>query len=183
MERGRALPRDVAAGDILIGVASSGVHSNGYSLVRALVARAGLDWGDPCPFGPGQLGPALLTPTAIYIRPALAALATGGVRALAHITGGGITGNLPRVLPGGLGAAVDLAAWSLPPVFRWLRDQGGLGEGEMLRTFNCGIGMIAVAAPDAAAAIAAAFAAAGHATFTLGQVVPGDGVITSGRLA
>jgi phosphoribosylformylglycinamidine cyclo-ligase len=110
MERGAALPRDVAEGDILIGLASSGVHSNGFSLVRRVLENAGLGWAAPCPFGPGELGAALLTPTRIYVRAALKALASGGLHALAHVTGGGLTENLPRVLPEGLGAEVDLDA-------------------------------------------------------------------------
>jgi phosphoribosylformylglycinamidine cyclo-ligase len=136
LERGAALPAGVAEGDALLGLASAGVHSNGYSLVRRIAARAGLGWDAPCPFGPGTLGEALLEPTRIYVRPALAALRAGGVRALAHVTGGGLTENLPRVLPVGLGAEVDLGAWDPPPVFAWLREAGGVAEAEMLRTLT-----------------------------------------------
>ena len=182
MERGAALPRDVAAGDLLLGLASSGVHSNGYSLVRRIVADSGLAWEAPAPFADTSLGTALLAPTRIYVRPALAALGAGGVHALAHITGGGITENLPRVLPAGLGAEVELEAWTLPPVFAWLRAAGGIADAEMLKTFNCGIGLVAVVGPDQAAVIAEALRAAGEILHPLGRVVEGAGVRTKGRL-
>ncbi|HRO09948.1 phosphoribosylformylglycinamidine cyclo-ligase [Amaricoccus sp.] len=182
MERGSALPQAVAAGDVLIGLASSGVHSNGFSLVRRIVAASGLGWEAASPFGEGSLGAALLTPTRIYVRPALAAIRAGGVRGLAHVTGGGLTENLPRVLPAGLGAAIDLDAWPLPPVFAWLRDAGGVTEAEMLKTFNCGIGMVAVVAPDRAEALAGLLEQAGEAPIAIGQVVPGAGVRYSGAL-
>lgn len=146
-ERGQLLPRsDIGSGDILIGLASSGVHSNGFSLVRRLVSDAGLKWSDPCPWAPeAELGTALRTPTRIYVRAALAAIReTGGVKAMAHITGGGLTENLPRVLPHGLAAEVDLSSWQLPPVFGWLKSTTGLDDAELLRTFNCGIGMVLV---------------------------------------
>ena len=182
MERGAALPHGVAAGDLLIGLASSGVHSNGYSLVRRVVADSGLGWDAPSPFADGTLGAALLAPTRIYVRPALDAIRAGGVHALAHITGGGLTENLPRVLPDGLGAVIDLDQWDLPPVFAWLRDQAGIAEAELLRTFNCGIGMVAVVAPDRAAALEARFAAAGERPIRIGQVTEGQGVRYAGRL-
>jgi phosphoribosylformylglycinamidine cyclo-ligase len=183
MERGADLPRGVAARDVLLGLASSGVHSNGYSLVRRIVDRADLPWSAPAPFATGTLGAALLEPTRLYVRPALAAIRTGGVRALAHITGGGLTENLPRVLPEGLGARIDLSAWTLPPVFRWLCDQAGLAEAEMLKTFNCGIGLVVVAAADQAAAVTAALHAAGEAVTVIGEVTPGQGVAYAGRFA
>ncbi len=183
MERGSALPAGVAAGDVLLGLASDGVHSNGYSLVRKVVDRAGLDWDAPCPFGDGSsLGAALLAPTRLYVRPALAAVRAGGVRALAHITGGGLTENLPRVLPEGLGAKIDLSAWSPPPVFDWLRREGGLSEAEMLKTFNSGIGMVLVVASDRAEALAALLSDAGETVTRLGTVTEGAGVRYSGTL-
>ena len=183
MERGTALPRGVAAGDRLLGLASSGVHSNGYSLVRRVVERAGLGWDAPAPFDPAaSLGAALLAPTRIYVPSALAAIRAGGVHGLAHITGGGLTENLPRVLPAGLGAHVDLGAFPLPPVFRWLAETGGIAEGEMLRTFNCGIGMIVVVAPEAEASLSAVLRDAGETVFALGAVEPGDGVRYTGHL-
>ena len=183
MERGTALPRGVSAGDRLLGLAASGVHSNGYSLVRRVVERAGLGWDAPAPFDPAaRLGAALLAPTRIYVPAALAAIRAGGVHGLAHITGGGLTENLPRVLPAGLGASVDLGAFPLPPVFRWLAEAGGIAGDEMLRTFNCGIGMVVVVAPEAEAALAETLRAAGETVIALGAVEPGDGVRYTGHL-
>ncbi|MCC6303616.1 MAG: phosphoribosylformylglycinamidine cyclo-ligase [Rhodobacteraceae bacterium] len=181
-ERGTLLPQGVAAGDVLLGLAADGVHSNGFSLVRRIVAAAGLGWDDPAPFAAGPLGAALLVPTRLYVAPLRAALAAGGVHAAAHITGGGITENLPRVLPPGLGAEVDLGAWPLPAVFAWLRSAGGVAPAEMLATFNCGIGMIVVAAGDRAADLARRLEAAGERVATIGRVVPGAGVHYQGRL-
>ncbi len=183
MERGTALPRDVQAGDVLLGLASSGVHSNGYSLVRKVVEISGLAWDAPCPFGDGTLGGALIEPTRIYVRPVLDALALGGVKGLAHITGGGITGNLPRVLPNGLGAEIDLGSWTLPPVFSWLFKQAGLEQSEALRTFNCGIGMIVVVAAEKTAEIADSLTKSGENVCVLGRVTVGEGVACSGNLA
>ncbi|MBT8410737.1 MAG: phosphoribosylformylglycinamidine cyclo-ligase, partial [Octadecabacter sp.] len=181
MERGTDLPRDVAKGDVLLGLASNGVHSNGYSLVRKIVERSGLNWGDDCPWGEGTVGEALLAPTTLYVKGAVAALPH--LHALAHITGGGLTENLPRVLPEGLGADIDLGAWPLLPVFGWLADQAGLAQAEMLKTFNAGIGMVAVVAPDAEAAARAAFEDAGHTVYCIGEVTEGAGVRYSGTLA
>jgi phosphoribosylformylglycinamidine cyclo-ligase len=183
MDRGAALPQGVAAGDVLLGLASDGVHSNGYSLVRRIVARTGLTWEAPAPFADAPLGAALLTPTRLYVRPALAAIRAGGVHALAHITGGGLTENLPRVLPEGLGAEIDLGAWALPPVFRWLAAEGGLAQGELLKTFNAGIGLVMVVAADRAAALAAELTAAGETVHRIGHVAPGQGVTYRGTLA
>ena len=180
MERGRSLPEGVAEGDVLIGVASAGVHSNGYSLVRRIVERSGLAWDADCPWGEGTLGQALLEPTEIYVKGAMAALQTSGLRGLAHITGGGLTENLPRALPDGLAASVDLSAWSLPPVFGWLAREGGLDRAEMLKTFNCGIGLVAIVEPAKEAAVIEVFAEAGHQTFRIGEVVPGEGVLYRG---
>ena len=183
MNRGTALPAGVQAGDVLLGLASDGVHSNGYSLVRRVVERSGLAWDAPAPFTQGSLGAALLAPTRLYVKPALAAIRAGGVHGLAHITGGGLTENLPRVLPEGLGAQIDLGAWSLPPVFKWLATEGGLSQAEMLKTFNAGIGMVLVVAADRADALAAELAAAGESVHHLGHVVPGAGVSYTGVLA
>ena len=182
MERGQALPEAVAQGDVLLGLASSGVHSNGYSLVRRLVEMSGLGWDADCPFGEGTLGAALLTPTRLYVKSALAAVRAGGVHALAHITGGGLTENLPRVLPEGLGAEIDLSAWRLPGVFGWMQGVGGIAEAEMLKTFNCGIGMVVLVAADRAAAVAALLADAGETVHQIGTVVPGQGIRYAGRL-
>ena len=148
----------------MLGLASSGVHSNGFSLVRKVVETSGLRWDAPAPFAPGvTLGEALLTPTRIYVSSCLAAIReTGGVKALAHITGGGFTDNIPRVLPKGLGVRIDLARVPVLPVFKWLAATGGIAETEMLRTFNCGIGMIAVVEPAKADAVAAVLDARGR---------------------
>jgi phosphoribosylformylglycinamidine cyclo-ligase len=182
MERGMELPRDVASGDVLLGIASNGVHSNGYSLVRRIVERSGLGWDDDCPWGEGTLGAALLAPTALYVKGAVAAIKAGSVHGLAHITGGGLTENLPRVLPDGLGADIDLDAWDLPPVFQWLGSVGGMAQAEMLKTFNCGIGMIAVVPAASAGQARAAFAQAGHPVMQIGTVTDGAGVRYTGTL-
>ncbi|MBN8945054.1 MAG: phosphoribosylformylglycinamidine cyclo-ligase [Rhizobiales bacterium] len=173
-ERGTLLPRpDVASGDVVLGLASSGVHSNGYSLVRKIAEVSGLRWDAPAPFGAEMtLGEALLEPTRIYVKSVLSAhRSTGAIKALAHITGGGFVDNIPRVLPKGLGVAVDLSAVPVPPVFGWLAKVGGLDQAEMVRTFNCGIGMVVVTAPADAERLIAAFAASGETVVTLGQVV------------
>ncbi|SHL98273.1 phosphoribosylformylglycinamidine cyclo-ligase [Paracoccus solventivorans] len=182
MERGAHLPQGVAAGDVLLGLGSDGVHSNGYSLVRKVVERSGLGWDAPAPFADAPLGRALLTPTRLYVRPLLAALRAGGVRAAAHITGGGITENLPRVLPEGMGASVDLDSWQLPAVFRWLAETGCTPAEEMLKTFNCGIGMIVVVAPDCATALTELLREAGETVVTLGKVEGAPGVRYTGTL-
>ena len=182
MERGHDLPQGVEEGDVLLGLASSGVHSNGFSLVRKVVERAGLGWDAPAPFAEGTLGEVLLTPTRLYVKSALGALRAGGLHGLAHITGGGLTENLPRVLPEGLGARIDLTAWPLPPVFRWLAEGAGLDQAELLKTFNAGIGMVAIVAADRADTLAAHFQAEGDHVFRLGRVVTGQGVAYSGSL-
>ncbi len=186
-ERGALLPRsDVAPGDLLLGLPSSGVHSNGFSLVRRIVADAGLAWTDPAPFAPGlDLADALLVPTRIYVKAILAALREPGIKALAHITGGGFPENIPRVLPQSCAARVNLAAIAPPPVFGWLARQGRVAEKEMLRTFNCGIGMVIVVDPARREAVAAALQAAGEAPVDLGQLISrdGDAVVYDGRLA
>jgi phosphoribosylformylglycinamidine cyclo-ligase len=141
----------MAAGDVLIGLASSGVHSNGYSLVRKVVEVAGLDWSDPAPFAPEQsLGDALLAPTRLYVKACLPLIKAGLVNGLAHITGGGLVENPPRMTPKSLNPVIDYSAFELPPVFKWLAETGGIAESEMHRTFNCGIGMLlSVAREDA----------------------------------
>ena len=187
-ERGTLLPRGVAAGDVVFGLPSSGVHSNGFSLVRRIVARTGLAWDAPAPFAPGRtLAEALLDPTRLYVKPLLAALrATDGIRALAHITGGGFPENIPRVLPDGLGVRLNLSAIPVLPVFSWVAREGGIAEREMLRTFNCGIGMIVVAARAQADDVAKALASAGEKPVRLGEIretPDGERVIFDGRLA
>jgi len=183
-ERGTLLPRSVAAGDAIFGLRSSGLHSNGFSLVRKVVALTGLGWDAPAPFAVEKtLAEALLVPTRIYVKLLLAALKRSqGIRALAHITGGGFIDNLPRALPDGLGCVLDLAAVPVPPVFRWLAQQGGMRPAEMARTFNCGIGMAVVAARHEAAAVEAVFAELGESLVRLGEVVPASGErVTIGR--
>ena len=182
MERGSDLPAGVTEGDVLLGLGSNGVHSNGYSFVRKVVELSGLTWESPSPFGGGTLGAALLAPTRLYVKQALAAVRAGGVHALAHITGGGLTENLPRVLPEGLGATIDLDAWALPPVFGWLAGTADMAEAELLKTFNCGIGLIVVAAADRAAALKAVLEAEGETVTVIGEVGAGHGVSYRGRL-
>ena len=178
VERGELLPRsDIAVGDVLIGLASSGVHSNGYALVRKLVADSGLSWTDTAPFAPRQnLADVLLMPTRIYVGPVLNVLrAAGGIKAIAHITGGGLSENVPRVLPSGLAAAIDLSRWTAPPVLGWLQQAGRITTHELLRTFNCGIGLVIVAAHDEADRVCAALAAGGETAMAIGEIVTGGG--------
>ena len=187
-ERGTLLPRkDIEAGDVLLGLASSGVHSNGFSLVRRIVEISGLNWSDPAPFDAKKaLGEALLVPTRIYVKSILSALRrTSGIKALAHITGGGFPDNIPRILPEHLAAEVNLSAIPVPPVFSWLSKTGGVAPLEMLRTFNCGIGMIAVVEAEAAEAVAASFSAEGERVAVLGRLVEkrGRSVVYTGTLA
>ncbi len=182
MERGATLPCDVADGDVLIGLPSSGLHSNGYSLVRKIVTQSELGWDDPCPFGDGPLSDHLLEPTKIYVRPAVAALATGKLKALAHITGGGLTENLPRALPAWLGAEIDLNSWQRLPVFVWLIAQAGLKQAEALKTFNCGIGMIAITAAEDAEIVETALSGEGVRPVRIGRVVADKGISYSGTL-
>ncbi|WP_170477667.1 phosphoribosylformylglycinamidine cyclo-ligase [Ruegeria arenilitoris] len=183
MERGAALPEGVKKGDALLGLASDGVHSNGYSLVRKLVEMSGLDWTDLSPFGSGTLGEALLTPTRLYVKPALSAIRAGGVHALAHITGGGLTENLPRVLPDTTGAEIDLKSWDLPPVFKWMAKIGSISESEMLKTFNCGIGMVVVCADERADALSELLSSTGETVVRIGTVTDASGVTYSGSLS
>ncbi len=172
VERERLLDGSrVAAGDVILGLASSGVHSNGYSLVRKVVEVAGASYDDP--FGAATLGETLLLPTRIYVKPLLAALRGHTIHALAHITGGGLSENLPRVLPDGLGARIDLSSWPLPAIFAWLAEHGGIDDAEMLRTFNCGIGMTVIAPADAAEALHATLTAAGETVYTIGHIEAG----------
>ncbi len=182
MERGADLPDGVKEGDVLLGLGSNGVHSNGYSFVRKVVDMSGLAWSDQAPFGERSLGEELLAPTRLYVKQALAAVRAGGVHALAHITGGGLTENLPRVLPEGMGAQIDLSSWDLPAVFRWLAETAGMEEGELLKTFNSGIGMIVVVDADRADDIAALLTAEGEAVTRIGTVTAEAGVAYSGKL-
>nr|CAD6419220.1 phosphoribosylformylglycinamidine cyclo-ligase [Rhizobium sp. Q54] len=189
-ERGQLLPvGDLAEGDAILGLTSSGVHSNGFSLVRKIVSVSKLGWEDAAPFVEGKtLGEALLTPTRIYVKPLLRAIReTGAIKALAHITGGGFPENIPRVLPTNLAAKIDLDSIPVAPVFSWLSKTGGVEAKEMLRTFNCGIGMIAVVAAEDVDAVTAILSAEGEAVVPLGGVVAraegAAGVIYQGTLA
>ncbi|MEM6823545.1 MAG: phosphoribosylformylglycinamidine cyclo-ligase [Pseudomonadota bacterium] len=181
VDRGAVLPQGVRKGDVLLGLASDGLHSNGYSLVRRVVEVSGLDWDLPAPFADAYLGDVLLAPTRLYACPALAAIRGGGVHGLAHITGGGITENLPRIFPEKLGAEVNLGAWDLPDLFRWLGSEGGITIPELLKTFNCGIGMVLAADEGEAEAVAERLRAAGETVFEIGHVVEGSGVRYTGR--
>ncbi len=183
MERGSDLPSGVTSGDVLLGLASNGVHSNGYSLVRKLVEMSGLGWNADCPWADGTLGAALLTPTRLYVTQALEAVRAGGIHALAHITGGGLTENIPRVLPDDLGVDIDLDSFDLPPVFRWLMAQGGMAQSEMLKTFNCGVGMVLAVEADRADALADLLTGTGETVIRLGHVTEGQGVRYTGTLA
>ena len=173
-ERGAILPRnDVRSGDLVLGIASSGVHSNGYSLVRKVVAKSKLKWSATAPFDKKKkLGAAVLTPTRIYVKSCLAAIrGTKAVKALAHITGGGFPDNIPRVLPNNVGARIDISRIPVPPVFQWLAQTGGIAEKEMLRTFNCGIGMIVVVEARSADKVAAILKREGESVVHLGELV------------
>jgi phosphoribosylformylglycinamidine cyclo-ligase len=186
-ERGTLLPRDIAAGDAVIGLASSGVHSNGYSLVRKIVQQSGLGYDAQAPFAPVMtLGGALLAPTHLYVKPCLRAIReTNAVKGLAHITGGGFTDNIPRVLPKQLGVRIDLSRFQVLPVFKWLAEQGGIAELELLRTFNCGIGMIAIVRADAVEAVTEVLTDCGESVTLLGEVIPVAGeqrVVYDGHL-
>jgi phosphoribosylformylglycinamidine cyclo-ligase len=178
VERGAVLPRlaEMQEGDVLIGLPSSGIHSNGYSLVRKLIEVSGAKYSAVAPFDPQRtLSEALLMPTRIYVTSALAAIRTGGVLGLAHITGGGITNNLPRVIGERLAAEIDLSAWRMPAVFQWLQRTGGVTQEEMLRTFNCGIGLIAIVKPERREDVLKVLRNAGESPIEIGQLVSGAG--------
>jgi len=176
VERGAILPKSelMTAGDVVIGISSSGLHSNGFSLARRVVVESGAKYGEAAPFEQGKsLGEALLAPTCLYVKSTLAALHTGGIKGLAHITGGGITENLPRALPEGLDAEIDLGAWHPQPVFGWLAKSAGIEEQEMLRTFNCGIGLMVIASEKAAGHVIDAFQEFGDRATRLGTLAVG----------
>ncbi|GDX38730.1 phosphoribosylformylglycinamidine cyclo-ligase [Methylocystaceae bacterium] len=186
-ERSKLLPREVHKGDIALGLPSSGVHSNGFSLVRKIVERSGLAWNATAPFARDMtLSRAFLEPTRIYVKPLLAALRrTTQIRALAHITGGGFPDNLPRVLPKGLGVRLDLTTFPTLPVFRWLAATGDVSETEMLRTFNCGIGMVIIASSEGVSEVETVLRAVGEQPIRLGEIIEQEGsqrVVTNGML-
>jgi phosphoribosylaminoimidazole synthetase len=175
VERGQVLPRlgDQKPGDVIIGLGSSGPHSNGYSLVRRIVERSGLSWDAPAPFAPGKtLAEALMVPTRIYVKSALPPIRQGLVKACAHITGGGLIENPPRVIADGLVARFDWNAWAPPAVFDWLQKTGGVADHEMRRTFNCGVGLMLIVAPDDVPAVLSALIDAGEDAFVCGELAP-----------
>ena len=177
VERGGLLQSaTIAPGDLLLGLASSGLHANGFSLVRRLIEDAGHAYADPAPFAPDvSLAEALLRPTRIYVPSCLEAICAGLIKGLSHITGGGLIENLPRILPEASLARIDGKAWPMPPLFKWLAQLGGIEALEMARTFNCGIGMIAVVSAEHAAAATALFQAAGETVWPIGVIAATDG--------
>lgn len=186
-ERGSLLPSaDIQDGDVILGLGSSGVHSNGFSLVRKILERENLRFSDPAPFNAEMsIGEVLLEPTRIYVKSLLAAIRqTGAIKAMAHITGGGFTENIPRVLPAGLAADIDLAKLETMDVFAWLSQAGGVPEAEMLRTFNCGVGMIVIAAPDKVDEVSDVLVRQGERVSRLGHIKSrsGDAVDYTGAL-
>lgn len=173
VERGHALPYldRQAAGDVIIGLASTGPHSNGYSLVRKVVEKSGLAWGDDAPFAKDRsLAQALMEPTRIYVKPVLPIMKAGLVKGAAHITGGGLIENPPRCIADGLQARFDWNAWPMPAVFQWLAETGGISDHEMRRTFNCGVGFILIVSPENAEPVLAALLNAGEVAFVCGQL-------------
>ena len=179
VERGRQITgANIKPGDVVLGLASSGVHSNGYSLVRKIASDAGAGYDQPCPFGGGvTLGEALLTPTRLYVNPVVAALKAGhAINGIVHVTGGGLSENIPRIMPEGMGVALDAAKWPFLPVFKWLKNTAGISDHDMARTFNCGIGLVVIAPKDSADKLASFFMAQGEQAQIIGQVTANAGV-------
>jgi phosphoribosylformylglycinamidine cyclo-ligase len=177
LERGRRLPRaDVEPGDLILGLPSSGAHANGFTLIRQVMRQKSLFLADPAPFAPGEtLASALLVPTRIYVRSLLGLFEQDAIKALAHITGGGLVENVPRVLPDGVIARIDPASWRAPALFRWLHEAGQITPDEMLRVFNCGIGMVLVVAASSADAAVRHLEEQGETVYRLGELARGDG--------
>lgn len=170
-ERGTLLPRGVKPGDVLIGLASSGVHSNGFSLVRKVIRDNGLDFESPAPFSNDRsLAEILMAPTRIYVKSCMPDVRSGAIKAMAHITGGGLTENVPRVLPDGTKAVLDARAWPLPPVFHWLRQAGQISDSEMARAFNCGLGLVIATAAEDADALLHRLKAVGESAYRIGHI-------------
>ena len=182
IERGQELPLPTNIGDIIIGLSSNGIHSNGYSLVRKIVEKCGLQWSDEAPFENKNLGDALLTPTKLYVKQCLELKNIEGVKAFAHITGGGLTENILRALVEGQGIKVDLSTWNLPPVFKWLSSAGGVSQNEMLKTFNCGIGMSVICSKEASDAVFSLLERNGESPTLIGEVTDTNKVHYSGNL-
>ncbi|XP_062083355.1 phosphoribosylformylglycinamidine cyclo-ligase, chloroplastic [Humulus lupulus] len=168
--------KSIVAGDVLIGLPSSGVHSNGFSLVRRVLAHSGLSLKDKLPGEGVTLGEALMAPTVIYVKQVLDLISKGGVKGIAHVTGGGFTDNIPRVFPKGLGAVIDMDSWEIPAVFKWIQEAGRVEDGEMRRTFNMGIGMVLVVTPEASYRILEEAANGAYKAYRIGEVVNGEGV-------
>ncbi|KAL5712043.1 phosphoribosylformylglycinamidine cyclo-ligase [Ranunculus cassubicifolius] len=167
--------KNIMAGDVLIGLPSSGVHSNGFSLVRRVLARSGLSVNDQLPGTSITLGEALMAPTVIYVKQVLEIISKGGVKGIAHITGGGLTDNIPRVFPKGLGATIYEDSWTIPPLFKWIQEAGRIEDSEMRRTFNLGIGMVLIVSPEASGRILGENNGS-NAAYRIGEVINGDGV-------
>ncbi len=173
VDRKGVLPRlgEQRAGDLLVGVGSSGPHSNGYSLIRRIVERSGLSWTSPAPFSPDEtLAQALMVPTRIYIRAVLPIIKAGLIKAVAHITGGGLIENPPRVIAEGLAAQFDWDGWPLPAVFHWLQQTGGVADHELRRTFNCGVGLVLVVSPRNVETVLTGLLDVGETAFVFGQL-------------
>ena len=182
IERGQELPLPTNIGDIIIGLSSNGIHSNGYSLVRKIVEKCGLQWSDEAPFENKNLGDALLTPTKLYVKQCLELKNIEGVKAFAHITGGGLTENIVRALVEGQGIKIDLSTWNLPPVFKWLSSAGGVSQDEMLKTFNCGIGMSVICSQASRDAVFSLLEKNGESPTLIGEVTDTNKVHYSGNL-
>ena len=182
IERGQELPLPTNIGDIIIGLSSNGIHSNGYSLVRKIVEKCGLQWSDEAPFENKNLGDALLTPTKLYVKQCLELKNIEGVKAFAHITGGGLTENILRALGEGQGIKIDLSTWNLPPVFKWLSSAGGVSQDEMLKTFNCGIGMTVICSQASKDAVFSLLEKNGESPTLIGEVTDTNKVHYSGNL-
>ena len=182
IERGQELPLPTNIGDIIIGLSSNGIHSNGYSLVRKIVEKCGLQWSDEAPFENKNLGDALLTPTKLYVKQCLELKNIEGVKAFAHITGGGLTENILRALGEGQGIKIDLSTWNLPPVFKWLSSAGGVSQDEMLKTFNCGIGMTVICSQASKDAVFSLLEKNGERPTLIGEVTDTNKVHYCGNL-
>ena len=182
MERGQELPRPTDIGDIIIGLSSNGIHSNGYSLVRKIVEKCGLQWSDEAPFENKNLGDALLMPTKLYVKQCLELKNIEGVKAFAHITGGGLTENILRALGEGQGIKIDLSTWNLPPVFKWLSSAGSVSQDEMLKTFNCGIGMTVICSQASKDAVFSLLEKNGESPTLIGEVTDTNKVHYCGTL-
>ena len=181
MERGKELPRITHNGDIILGLSSNGVHSNGYSLVRKIVTASGLEWTDMAPFESQSLSKAFLKPTKLYVKQCMSIMDIKGIRAFAHITGGGLTENIVRTLTKGQGIEINLSTWELPLIFKWLSDVGSVNNLEMLRTFNCGIGMTIICSPSSQDKVCSVLKKMGENPFVIGQVTGSGEVKYSGN--